>query len=114
MRDVETLRFWIRICLWVCAVCTTLVPLIYSLSPWYKSLLGRAFMIQAFAFALIVDITLIFSYWRPDSRSDIVVRFWVDAILLTVVAGATLLLAVTIWQLNHRTHQGDPYVDTRG
>jgi hypothetical protein len=104
MRDVENLRSWIRVCLWVCAICTTLVPLIYSFSPWWRSLLGRAFMIQAISFAMIVDITLIFAYWKPDSLSDILVRFWVDAILLTLVAGATLTLAITIWLLNHRQH----------
>lgn len=109
MRDIETLRFWIRVCLWVAAICTTLVPAIYSLSPWYRSLLGRAFMVQAIAFAMIVDITLIFSYWKPDSQADILVRFWVNAVLLTIVAGATLMLAISIWLLNHREHQGAPH-----
>lgn len=101
-RDIEGLLIWVKVCLWICAICTTVVPLIYSLSPWYKSPLGRAFMIQAIAFALIIDINLVFVYWRPDSRVDILTRLWVNSALLTFVAGAALAIAVIIWRLNHR------------
>lgn len=97
--DLETLRTWIRICLWVASVCTTLVPFVYAFSPWFRSRLGQLFMLQAIAFAFAMDLTLVFQYWFP--RGNIAAIFWVNAVMLTFIAGSTLALAILIFMMNY-------------
>jgi len=103
--DVDTLRAWIHIVLLIAAGCTTSVPFIYSFSPWYKSSLGRLFMLQAVSFATAMDLSATFAWWTP---TDILILFWVDALVLTSVAFSTAALAYLIWWLNHNKPKGKP------
>ena len=96
-RDITVLREWIRVAGIICAICTTAVPIIYSFSPWRSRALGKLFMLQAISFALAIDISVLFSIWIP---TDILVVFWVDAIVLTAVAVSTASLAIFIWRMN--------------
>lgn len=96
--DLQNMREWIRICVLVASVGTTLVPVIYAFSPWYKSHLGRAFMLQAVSFSAAIDLTLWFMYWPPD---DIRIKFWANAFVFTLIAISTTGLAFMIWKLNY-------------
>lgn len=96
--EINSLIFWIKICLVIASVGTTLVPFIYAFSPWYKTNLGRAFMTQALAFSLAVDMTTYFAFRPPE---DIRVRLWANAAVFTIIAVSTIGLAILIWRLNY-------------
>lgn len=81
----------------VAAVCATSVPIIYVFSPWYVSKLGRAFMLQAVAFAAAVDLTVLFQFWRT---MNIEALFWVNLVVLGLIAVATAVLTIVIFRLN--------------
>lgn len=102
--DARVLMDWIKVVTIVAAVCTTSVPVIYSFSPWYRSMLGRLFMMKALSFALAMDLSVVFMFWKP---SNILILFWIDAIVLTIIAGSTAALAVLIWKMNHPKEKRD-------
>lgn len=95
-RDINVLRAWILIVAIIAAVGTNAVPIIYLLTPWRQRMLGRLFMFQALTFAAAMNLSVVFTLWRPD---DILVIFWVNAVVLTAIAISTSALAWMIWQL---------------
>ena len=103
--DIEVLRAWIRIVALVAAICTTAVPVLYAFSPWRSRRVGQLFMLQAVSFAAAMILTVLFSYWRPK---NILVMFWVDAVVLTAIAGSTAALALLMWRTNHPKKKGTP------
>lgn len=48
--------------LWV-SLATTAFPVLYSFTPWYKSVLGRIMMLNSIAFAFTVDMTFAFNFF---------------------------------------------------
>lgn len=97
--DPATLILWIRGCLWIAALCTTAFPLLYLFSAWQGSKLGRVVMLQAVAFALAMDVTLLFQYWTPSSP---MVIFWINAFVLSLIAVASASLTVMMWVSNYK------------
>ena len=97
--DVQVLRTWIQICLIIAAVCTTVFPLLFACSPWYKSSLGRAIMLRSVAFALIIDLTAVFQFWQTD---NIMLLFWVNAVSFSLVTIASIILTWQLWERNYR------------
>ena len=95
--EVETFDAIILIALVIASVCTTAFPLLYSLSPWHKSILGRTMMAQSIAFSLAVDLTLLFRFWMPPYPWG---RF-VTMLVLLIVAGTTATLTGILWKLNY-------------
>lgn len=96
--EVTSLQNLTLVALWLAAIGTTAFPVLYLFSPWYKSILGRTMMAQAWAFALTVDATLLFRYWQPPS-------IWtqlVSALLLVYVAGTAVTLTSILWILNYQ------------
>lgn len=98
INDPATWILWIRGCLWIAAVCTTAFPLLYLFSPWYGSYVGRGVMVQSVSFALAMDITLLFQYWLPE----LYIRFWINALVLSFIAGATAYLTAVLWRANYK------------
>lgn len=95
--DVHVLRAWIMVALTAAAFFTTAFPLVYSFSPWYKSALGRSLMLQGVALAAAIDLTLIYQFKRPSS---VIVYFWMNAIVLSLVAFASALLTWKVVKRN--------------
>jgi hypothetical protein len=89
-RDIEVLRAWLLIVVVIAAIGATAVPIIYSLLPWRKHRIGAAFMVQAISFAVALDMTVLFAFWTPE---DILVLFWVEAMMFTAIAASTTTLA---------------------
>lgn len=87
--DIETLTHWVVGMLAIACVCATAFPILYLFAPWYKTRLGRALMIQGWAFAVALDLTLLFYFWQPVS---LFVVLWVNAVVFTLIAGATAYL----------------------
>lgn len=92
--DVQMMVTWIRVVQVIGSVSITGLVLIYSTRPWWTTLFGRLFMLLAISFMIAMDLTTIFSFWRPK---NIMVMLWVDAMFLTTIAISTSLLAITIW-----------------
>ena len=96
--EAQDLLRWIQTCLAFAAFFSTAFPLLYLFSPWYKTKLGRVLMLQAVAFALAIDLTLIFQFWTP---SNIYVILWTNVVVFTLIAIATGLLTWGMWRINH-------------
>jgi len=93
-RDIEVLRAWLLVMVVIAAVGATAVPVLYSFLPWKKHQIGPPFMLQAVSFAGALNITVLFAFWRPK---DILIIFWVQALLFTAIAVSTsTLVLVTI------------------
>lgn len=97
--DVHILYRCIQTCLFVASVGSTLVPIIYAFSPWHRSALGRAFMAQAVAFAATLDLTVVYSVWRP---ANVYIRFWTEIFAFALIAYTTARIAWYIWDSNYR------------
>ena len=97
-RDIEVLRAWLLVVVVIAAVGATSFPVIYSFSPWHKHLIGRLLMLQGVAFAGALDTTVLFAFWMPQ---EILVVFWIQAVIFTAIAGSTLALTWGLWRMNH-------------
>ena len=56
-------------------------------------------MLQAVAFALAIDLTLLFHFWTPSS---ILLILWINALVFTMVASSTFALTVMMWKANRK------------
>jgi len=101
-RDPATLLLWAQGCLWIAAITTTAFPVLYFFSPWYVSRIGRSLMVYGVAYALIVDTTLLFQYWHPD---EILVLFWINAVMFSLVAFSATVITLTLWVTNYKHHK---------
>lgn len=97
-RDIETLTKLIQICLVIAAFCASSFPVLYAFFPWRSTMLGRLLMLQSISFAVALDLTLLFQFWFPK---DILVIFWVNALVFLLIAVATAALTVMLWMTNH-------------
>lgn len=95
--DLELLRLWLRIATVICAVAVTSFPVLYSFKPWKQNTAGRLLMFQGVAFALAIDVSSILSFWRP---SNILIWFWADLFILTIISIAVSALTWWMWQTN--------------
>jgi len=96
--DVDVLRRYLLIVVFISAMGSTSVPLIYAFSPWRTRAIGRMFMLQAVSFAVALDMTVLFQFWMP---SNILVLFWIETFVFTAIASSTIMLAWMMWRLNH-------------
>jgi len=95
--DIHVLEMWIRVVEIIAAVATTSFPVIYSLYPWRSRPIGRVLMGVGVTYAVTLDTTTFMSFWRPK---NILLIFWVDAILLTAIAVSTSCLTYYVWKIN--------------
>lgn len=94
--EYEILRVWIPVSLCVAAFFSTLFPVLYMFSAWYKTSLGRVLMFQALAFAAAIDVTLLFQFWRPT----LAVALVVNTVVFSTIAVSTALLSILLWRWN--------------
>ena len=95
--DIEVLRAWIRVAVLIAAIGATSVPVVYVMTPWRSRPIGRVIMLQAVVLAAAIDLSAMFSFWAP---TNILVIFWINAIILSAIAISTSSLAYMIWKLN--------------
>jgi hypothetical protein len=88
--NIHALREWIRVVVIVTAICTTAVPVLYSFFPWRSRPIGILLMVESISFALAMDLSALFTIWKP---SDILIVFWIDAVMLTAIAVSTAAMA---------------------
>lgn len=92
-----TLSEGVLVSLIFAAVTTTAFPILYSFSPWYRSHLGRAFMAQAVAFSMAMDLTLLFKFWLPKSES----KHAVSIVAFILIGLASLGLTGMMYRMNY-------------
>lgn len=83
------------------AVPATVVPVAYGLLlPWWRSWLGRAFMTEATALALVLDLSLAFRYWpgHDTIKGDVAL-----AVYALIAAGCWMMLLAFCWVLTGRS-----------
>lgn len=97
-RDPVVLENIIKYALFVAAFFATLFPLLYSFSEWNKSVLGRILMLHGISLALALDVTVLFYFWQPK---DILVFFWVEIVIFSLIAVANLLMCVYLVRYNY-------------
>jgi hypothetical protein len=97
-RDIETLRMITRIVLVIAAIGSTSFPVVYAFSPWRTRAVGRVLMLLGVSLALAVDLTVLFIFWTPSS---IMLRFWINILILSAIAISTFSVTWTMWRLNH-------------
>lgn len=97
-----TLTFWLHILMVIAAICATAFPMLYAFSPWYRSVLGRALMIQGVALAWILDITAIYALIENE---DLETKLWVYVVSFIFLACATAFMTMRLWQINYRIAQ---------
>lgn len=105
MSEIETLERVTLVFLWIAAVCTTSFPILYAFSPWYRTPLGRVVMLQAGAFALALDVTLLHNYWIPEDQFHI---FLINAAVFGVIALATGSMTYLLWKANYEVKRKHP------
>ena len=96
--DLETVRHISDVTLVVTAICATAFPVLYVPSPWYKSHLGRAVMIQSASLAFAIDITLVFRVWR--FTDDLTTLLMINIVLLALISIGTTYLTVALLYYN--------------
>lgn len=102
-QDIGALQTWLHICVVIAAVCTTLVPIIYARTKWYRSVLGRLFMLQAISFAIAMVLTAMNHFWQPEPTT----AYILSTLVFTMIAGSTLALTRLIWKLNYTEREGE-------
>jgi hypothetical protein len=97
-KDLETAIGIIKICLVITGVCVTIFPILYAMSPWYRSHLGRAMMIQSLSVAFAIDISVIRSYWLRDI--DLTTFFILNVAILAFISVASIYLTMALVYYN--------------
>jgi hypothetical protein len=98
-RDIVILEHILKLFLDISAFFTTLFVVMYWFSPWFKSHLGRAIMLQAISLALALDMTVLFQYWQPE---DILVSFWIQVLIFGLISVGAIYKCVVLWQANYK------------
>lgn len=101
--DIQTVLEISRIFLIIAAVCTTIFPILYLFSPWYKSHLGRAVMIQSVSIAAALDISVVFNY--VEAPSDLRAILFINVVVLSLIASAAVYLSIMLIHYNFNRNE---------
>lgn len=101
--DVETIRQWTRVILTISAFPVTAFPLLYLVfSPWYKSQLGRAVMLQSLAVAFAIDFSTVFQFWAFTSNLRVLLLVRMFMFIFIGTASIYLTIMFIIYNLKSR------------
>lgn len=98
--DVDNMVVVGRLFLVLAAVMTTAYPVIYSLMPWYKSRLGRAMMLKAIAFNMLLWLKVILTFFLNDHTRTFLL--WFNAITLILIGIATSLMTFELLRVQRK------------
>lgn len=101
--DVETIRQWTRVILTISAIFVTAFPLLYAVfSPWYKSQLGRAVMLQSLAVAFAVDFSAVYQFWAFTASLRVLLTVRLFMFVFIGVAAIYLTVMFAVYNLKAR------------
>lgn len=92
----------------VAAICVTIFPLLYLRSPWYKSNLGRALMIQSVSVAFAIDISTVFHFWK--FTADLFTLLIINIVMFGFIAGSSLFLTIMLFYYNFKPNKESEHV----
>lgn len=101
--DIETIRQWTRVILTITAICVTAFPLLYLFSPWYKSQLGRAMMLQSFSIAFAIDFAMAYQYWAFTENLFVLLIIRMSMFVFFTLSSVYLTIMLVIF--NFKTHK---------
>jgi len=96
--DITVLRTILMVVYIIAAVAASSFPILYSRTPWRRTPLGRVLMGVGASFAGAMDLTIVFTFWKPK---NILIIFWVDIVVISAIAVSTATLTVYMWKMNH-------------
>lgn len=109
-KDVETIRQWTLVAMTIAAFPVSAFPLLYLvLSPWYKSQLGRAVLLQSLSIAFVIDFSVVYRYWAFTSNRVILLSVYFFMIVFIGLAAS--YLTVVLFYLNFKSRKGAPHVE---
>lgn len=91
---IDTVLQWVKITSIVTAILATAFPLIYLFSPWYRSQLGRAVMLQSVSIAFAIDLSVVYQHWR--FTTDLRTLMYINIGMLVFISAGTLYLIVML------------------
>ena len=91
---IDTVLHWLKIVSVVTAVCVTAFPVLYLFSPWYRSQLGRAVMLQSVSVAFAIDISVTYQFWR--FTTDLQKLLYVNLGILIFIAATSVYLTAML------------------
>lgn len=98
MSDIDTVVQWSRAFSAIAAICTTSFPVLYLISPWYRSPLGRALMLQSVSIALALDISAVYQFWAFTTNMHTLLLINIG--ILAFISVGSLLLTTMLVQYN--------------
>lgn len=101
--SIDTVIQWVKFASVFTAILTTAFPLIYLFSPWYRSQLGRAVMLQSVSIAFAIDITVVYQHWR--FTTDLRTLMLINIGLLLFISAGTLYLIIMLLVYNFANHK---------
>lgn len=96
-RDMETVVIIGRLALIVAFITTTSFPFLYWFSPWYRSRLGQAVMLQSATLALVVWLKTALTFFLINGPRTLFL--WVNVVVLVMIAIASTTLTYLQWKL---------------
>lgn len=98
LRDVEALINATRVLVGITAIVVTLFPVLYGIfSPWYKSKLGIAVMMQSVSVALTIDYSAVRRILFPATSATALIIYFV---LISFICLTSLFLTSVFFYLN--------------
>lgn len=110
MYGLDPVIFIGRVLLVVAAITTTAFPILYSFSPWYKSTLGQAMMVQAVTLALAIQLKMFLTFFAHSEARDTLL--WINVATLVMIIIATSALTYLQWVLPRRIKKGELLMDS--
>lgn len=95
--DIDTVLHWSRVFLTIASICVTAFPVLYLFSPWYRSKLGWAVMLQSVSVALAIDLSAAFQYW---TITDLGTIFLINVAVLSFISVTSLFLTAVLVYYN--------------
>lgn len=99
-----------RILLVIAAITSTSFQFLYMFTPWYKSPLGRAVMLQAIALCFALQLQVVFTFFVQDIPLNVL--YWINDGILLVIVIATSMLAYLQWTYRRKRKEDHAVSDT--
>jgi len=84
-----------RLFLIFATITTTSFPVLYLFSPWYKTPLGRAFMLESVTLALAIWLKFTLTFFLAEGPRGFLL--WTNVVILVLITIATSGLTYLLW-----------------
>lgn len=94
-----------KVLLSTAAVPTTVFPLLYMRSPWFRSWLGRATMVQSIVLAVLVDFSCFRAFFANIHNQKLFL--WINVSIVILITITSSMLVYLLWTFQYRArHEG--------